>query len=196
MTVSAATKTVHVHAKELDIREVTFTAPGAEPLNATVRAPCKATCALMTLKPSSPGPCAHQALAFDLEEMTLAITFKEELALGAGVLAFKFVGQLNNQMAGFYRSSFVVHESGDSVGFILTLTRVALPRYTAANGEKRIMASTQFEALDARRCFPCWDEPARKATFAVTLVVPVNRHAFSNMPEVRAPWECRLTRGC
>lgn len=48
-------------------------------------------------------------------------------------------------MAGFYRSG-----------------------YTTVDGETRVMASTQFEALDARRCFPCWDEPARKAVFQVT----------------------------
>ena len=45
------------------------------------------------------------------------------------------------------------------------------------------MASTQFESLDARRAFPCWDEPARKAVFGVTLVTPINLTAFSNMPE-------------
>lgn len=47
-------------------------------------------------------------------------------------------------MAGFYRSG-----------------------YTTVMGEAKVMASTQFEALDARRCFPCWDEPARKAVFQV-----------------------------
>ena len=59
-----------------------------------------------------------------------------------------YTGFLNNQMAGFYRSS-----------------------YKNIHGESKIMASTQFEALDARRCFPCWDEPARKAVFGVTLII-------------------------
>ncbi|NIO11473.1 MAG: M1 family peptidase [Deltaproteobacteria bacterium] len=65
-------------------------------------------------------------------------------------------------MRGFYRSEYVV---GD---------------------EKRIMATTQFEATDARRAFPCWDEPAIKATFEATLEVPEDRVAISNMPIVES----------
>ena len=61
-------------------------------------------------------------------------------------------------MAGFYRSG-----------------------YTDADGNKKYMVVTQFEATDCRRCFPCWDEPNLKATFDVTLIVPVNRTALSNM---------------
>eukprot|EP01034_Spumella_vulgaris_P034598 gene34598-42677_t len=56
--------------------------------------------------------------------------------------------------------------------------------YSDVNGDKKIMASTQFEALDARRAFPCWDEPAVKATFAVTLIIPSHLTALSNMPEL------------
>lgn len=85
------------------------------------------------------------SLSFDLKLHTLTMKFAEILTEGSGCLYIKFSGTLNNQMAGFYRSG-----------------------YTSADGEKRIMASTQFEALDARRCFPCWDEPARKAIFEVT----------------------------
>ena len=63
-------------------------------------------------------------------------------------------------MAGFYRST-----------------------YTDIYGNPKIMASTQFEALDARRAFPCWDEPARKAVFSLTLTIPADLTCLSNMPE-------------
>ena len=62
-------------------------------------------------------------------------------------------------MAGFYRST-----------------------YKDNDGTQKIVASTQFEALDARRAFPCVDEPSAKATFILTLVVPSHLQCFSNMP--------------
>ena len=70
------------------------------------------------------------------------------------------MGSLNNQMAGFYRSTYKDYQQ-----------------------QEKIVASTQFEALDARRAFPCVDEPSAKATFLVTLTVPQALECFSNMPE-------------
>ena len=75
------------------------------------------------------------------------------------MLRLDFTGTLNDQLRGFYRSS-----------------------YTDRDGVERHLATTQFEATDARRAFPCWDEPAVKATFEVTLVVPEELEAISNMP--------------
>jgi len=48
--------------------------------------------------------------------------------------------------------------------------------------EKKVMLGTQFEATDARRMFPCWDEPSFRARFQLTVVVPENFTAVSNMP--------------
>ena len=53
-------------------------------------------------------------------------------------------------------------------------------RYTTAGGEERYAAVTQFESTSARRCFPCWDEPALKATFDATLVIPKKLVGLSN----------------
>mmetsp|Transcript_66812 Transcript_66812/g.118290 ORF Transcript_66812/g.118290 Transcript_66812/m.118290 type:complete len:881 (-) Transcript_66812:54-2696(-) len=94
---------------------------------------------------------------------TATVGFDDVLPVGKGVLVIKFRGILNDQMAGFYRS-----------------------QYTDSKGVKRHLATTQFEAIDARRCFPCWDEPARKAVFVVTLVYPAHLMAISNMPPSRA----------
>ncbi|VAI31882.1 unnamed protein product [Triticum turgidum subsp. durum] len=73
-----------------------------------------------------------------------------------------FTGILNDQMRGFYRSKY---------------------QY---KGKERNMAVTQFESVDARRCFPCWDEPAFKAKFKLTLEVPSELVALSNMPVANA----------
>ncbi|MFQ5918966.1 MAG: M1 family metallopeptidase [Thermoplasmata archaeon] len=95
-----------------------------------------------------------------LERVTL--TFDQDLPPGPATVSLRFSGTLNDQLRGFYRS-----------------------HYTSPEGEDRYMATTQFEATDARRAFPCWDEPARKATFDVTLVVPSEMMAVANTPIVR-----------
>jgi len=135
--VNEATSDVKLHAKELQFSAVTFKPAGADS-----------------------EPIGVEVISQNLKEKTVTFTFPEVLPVGAGVLEIEYTGILNNQMAGFYRSS-----------------------YTDIHGNSKIMASTQFESIDARRCFPCWDEPGRKAVFAVTLVVPAELTAFSNMPE-------------
>lgn len=79
---------------------------------------------------------------------------------GRGKLQIAFSGILNDQLRGFYRSTF-----------------------TDDNNETQTLAVTQFEATNARRAFPCWDEPAIKATFAVSLVVNNELMAISNCAE-------------
>jgi puromycin-sensitive aminopeptidase len=85
------------------------------------------------------------------------ISLEEEAPPGSHVLELAFSGVLNDQLRGFYRSQF-----------------------TDEGGTTHLIATTQFEATDARRAFPCWDEPDRKATFAVTLVVDDHLTAISN----------------
>ena len=83
------------------------------------------------------------------------------LAPGSCTLTCRFTGTLNDKLRGFYRSTFT-----DDVGVTHTI------------------ATTQFESVDARRAFPCWDEPDRKAVFEVTLTVERGVDAFSNSPIV------------
>ncbi|CAN5826440.1 M1 family metallopeptidase [soil metagenome] len=82
-------------------------------------------------------------------------------APGSWRLHARFRGTLNDQLKGFYRSTF-----------------------TDEGGAERVIATTQFEATDARRAFPCWDEPDMKASFGVTLVVEDGLLAVSNAAEV------------
>jgi aminopeptidase N len=53
------------------------------------------------------------------------------------------------------------------------------------DGSRDILLSTQFEATDARRMFPCWDEPAFRARFQLSATVPAKWAAISNMPVER-----------
>ncbi|KAK4412654.1 Aminopeptidase M1 [Sesamum alatum] len=94
------------------------------------------------------------------DDEIVVLEFKESLPIGTGVLKMEFEGTLNDRMKGFYRSTY------------------------EHNGQKKTMAVTQFEPADARRCFPCWDEPACKATFKITLEVPSELVALSNMPVI------------
>ena len=88
-----------------------------------------------------------------------ALTFEPGLPAGRAVLELAFAGTLNDQLAGFYRSTF-----------------------TDLDGAAHTIATTQLCETDARRMFPCFDEPAFKATFEVTVVVPAPLRAFSNAP--------------
>ena len=98
---------------------------------------------------------------------TASFTFTEELPLGEATLSIDFVGELNDKLTGFYRSS-----------------------YTDPEGVTHAIATTQFENCSARRAFPCWDEPAFKATYETTLTIDPALAAFSNTREVgRTPLE-------
>jgi puromycin-sensitive aminopeptidase len=94
----------------------------------------------------------------DTERAILALA--EPIEPGEWVLSLAFAGTLNDRMTGFYRSTF---EDED--------------------GRQRVIATTHFEATDARMCIPSWDEPDLKAVFGVTLEVREGLTALSNGPE-------------
>ena len=106
---------------------------------------------------SSGGEASPSVVALDEKAETASFAFDSALPAGPARLEIEFTGELNDRLRGFYRS-----------------------RYTDVHGEERHLATTQFEATDARRAFPCWDEPSMKATFQVTLVVPAELEAVSN----------------
>jgi puromycin-sensitive aminopeptidase len=106
------------------------------------------------------GTVQRAEVALDEEDERVTFTVGEVLGEGRAVLRCSFRGILNDQLRGFYRSTFV-----------------------GEDGATHLIATTQMESTDARRAFPCWDEPDRKATFEITLVVDNDLAAFSNSPE-------------
>ena len=100
-------------------------------------------------------------IELDEESERLTLQFTGPLTAGTWTLHTDFTGILNDKLHGFYRSTF-----------------------TDTDGVEQTIATTQFEATDARRAFPCWDEPDFKAVFAVTLVVDPDLTAVSNAAEI------------
>jgi puromycin-sensitive aminopeptidase len=108
-------------------------------------------------------------VALDDEAERATLTFDRQLPVGEATLRLRFRGVLNDKLRGFYRSTFIDED-----------------------GVERVLAATQMEATDARRAFPCWDEPDAKAVFGVTLVVPDDLLAISNAAELeRSPAPAR-----
>lgn len=97
----------------------------------------------------------------DEETERSTLTFDEIASTGFWRLEISFDGVLNDDLRGFYRSV-----------------------YTDPNGTEKTIATTQFESTDARRAFPCWDEPDLKASFGVTLIVDEGLVTISNGPEI------------
>ena len=95
----------------------------------------------------------------ELEQKTqrARLSFQDSIDPGEWTLTLLFEGTLNDKLRGFYRST-----------------------YKDAAGATHTLAATQFEATDARRAFPCWDEPDFKAIFATTLVIDPRLTAVSN----------------
>jgi puromycin-sensitive aminopeptidase len=102
------------------------------------------------------------AATWTLEPETerIVITPTEPLTPGSATIELRFNGILNDKLRGFYRSTFVDDD-----------------------GTEHVIATTQMQATDCRRAFPCWDEPEFKAVFGITLVIDPALTAVSNSPE-------------
>ncbi len=104
-------------------------------------------------------PCAE--IVFDAEHERVTFGFPSDLAPGVYTLSCAFRGVLNDKLCGFYKSTFIDDD-----------------------GVSQTIATTQFEQTDARKAFPCFDEPDRKAIFDITLDVPGAMAAISNGEEL------------
>lgn len=139
--------------------------PGVEVVDIEVREP---TARLVlnaidtTLSAATIDDDAQRAdVTLDAATETATLTFPQALAVGAHRLRIVFTARINKFGTGLF---FV--------------------DYPTDNGVKR-MLSSKLEPADARRIFPCWDEPAFKATFALTVTVPRTFLAVGNMPVTR-----------
>ena len=103
-------------------------------------------------------PQALGAPALDPQAQTLTLPLTGKPPLGLHKLVIEFTGKLREQPEGLY-----------------------LVRYKK-DGQERKGLATQFEPVDARRMFPCWDEPVFRAAFTLTATLPPEMDALSNMP--------------
>ncbi|XP_003798224.1 glutamyl aminopeptidase isoform X2 [Otolemur garnettii] len=95
----------------------------------------------------------------------VVVEAEEELPPSSGdglyALTLEFAGWLNGSLVGFYRTTYT------------------------ENGQTKSIAATDHEPTDARKSFPCFDEPNKKATFTISIVHPKEYAALSNMPVVK-----------
>ncbi|KAM0255025.1 hypothetical protein ACHAQJ_006173 [Trichoderma viride] len=108
-------------------------------------------------------------VSYDAKAQRVTITFDQEIpASKKASVVVEFQGIINNEMAGFYRSKY---------------KPAATPAASVPHDDEwHYMLSTQFESCDARRAFPCYDEPNLKATYDLDIEIPADQVALSNMP--------------
>ena len=94
----------------------------------------------------------RRASTLDADSETATLTVPQPIPAGAAAIAIRYTGRLNDQLRGFYLS----------------------------RANNRDYAITQLEPTDARRAFPSFDEPAMKATFAVSATIDTRDTAISN----------------
>ena len=141
-----------------DLKAATFS--GVESIDVVLTEPAKriklnaAEIDFESVTVTAGGKEQKAAVSLDKEKEQATFTFPENLPVGKATLTIRYRGILNNELRGFY------------------LSKTALRNY----------AVTQFEPTDARRAFPCFDEPAFKATYDVSLVADASDTAISNGP--------------
>ncbi len=146
-----------------DLEKLTFT--GSETVRISVEKPVtKLVLNALELEIASASvdgqALPKKSIVLNAEAQTLTLNLPNELAAGEHEVALQFSGKIYAQGQGLFFARY--EELGTN--------------------EKKIMLGTQFEPTDARRMFPCWDEPSFRARFRLTAVVPEKFLAVSNMP--------------
>ncbi|MFN2540780.1 MAG: M1 family metallopeptidase [Chthoniobacterales bacterium] len=142
-----------------------FTFTGSETVNVNVRGPVREIVLnVADLEVASASlddkSVPAEAIKIDNQNELLRIALTSELSPGSHKLQLNFSGKINEHGRGLYYMPYQEH----------------------GTGAKKLALGTQFEPSDARRFFPCWDEPSFRARFQLTAVVPENWLAASNMP--------------
>lgn len=113
----------------------------------------------VTLRPVRGGPALKATVTSDAKAQTATFTFPRSIAAGAYRLDIRYAGKINTQANGLFALDYKDNQGRDARSLF-----------------------TQFEAADARRFVPSWDEPDYKATFDLTAKVPARTMAVGNMP--------------
>jgi puromycin-sensitive aminopeptidase len=100
-------------------------------------------------------------IAYDDEMERATLSLGSNLEPGTYRLEIEHSGVINDQLRGLYRSV-----------------------YRDSAGQEHVLATSQCQSTDARRVFPCWDEPDFKATYQTTMVVADGLEAYSNTAEI------------
>jgi aminopeptidase N len=103
-----------------------------------------------------------KSVSVDAKRQIVTVTLAAKAKAGRHVLSLAYHAQIESGPRGLFAQPF-----------------------QKPDGSRDILLSTQFEATDARRMFPCWDEPAFRARFELTATIPAKWAAISNMPVKR-----------
>jgi len=121
---------------------------------------------------SDAGPAVPLSIALDTQRQLVTLTAPTALAPGRYRVELDYSGKINTQAMGLFALDYPDKRSGQTVRGLFT----------------------QFEAADARRFAPMFDEPAYKATFDLSATVPTGQMAISNMPIVNEEPQARGQR--
>ena len=146
---------------EPDLKKFTFN--GTESISVDCKKPTNKitmNCAELKIKScqvKSAGKIIKSTPKTNEKNEELQIRLREKIK-GKVTINLEFQGILNDRLLGFYRSQY------------------------KQGGKTKYLATTQFEAADARRAFPCWDKPEAKASFEISIIADNKFTAISNMP--------------